>query len=886
MPYPVPPELPPVVHAIPHQSISATEPTEGIDWVAPAPMAIVERPALIPPTSLNQEVQQEQVLLEKRNVPQSDRKGGSSGLEKSQQCCTLETVYSPEPLSAPEGAVVKPEQLSWVGGETLSPIAPPELSSPEDERLVASTEASALGGRLSVSWEEKVAPIADVYGVSDLSLEPTVEPALPPIKDYSPWRTTPVSEAIEEALSEKMEAAIAQTPALDALPASEISPLNDDRPSLSTDEPESSSETPIPIESAEPEEIEIPIAPPGQDAVIELTADRQEFDDERQIFTAEGNVEMLLDDAILRSDKLQVNLINRLALAVGNVSLVSGEQILLGSRFLYNFVQGTGTIEEARGVVYIPTAGTDFDFRDDNPDSQLLPPGERILLDQPPTDVTDAGGVIINVGGGGSAATTSVQQGGQVRRVRFEAEQLDFTPEGWQATNIRFTNDPFSPPELEVRADRAQLTRISPLEDEVLMTRPRLVFDQRVGVPLLRNRLIISREERDPAIATLGFDNRDRGGLFIERSFEVIETRRFSLRLAPQFLVQRALGFSSDNRDADSVSEEDLQTDSFWSWIGLRASLDARLAPQTTFQANVNLAGFNNTGDTARANVQLQHRIANHTLSAEYTYRNRFYNGSLGFQTVDRSVGVVFASPILYIADTGIAVNYQASFQNIYAPTDRLDLLDPSDLSDDRVSLNRTQMSATVRRPFSLWKGEPLPPTPTEGLKYTPKPVIPYVQFLAGLTGTAGFYSNGESQSYLQGLMGFQGQFGHFSRSWLDYTGFSILYSQFIPTGESPFRFDRVADVRVLQLELNQQLYGPIRIAARAGFNLDTGKTISTDYMVEYSRRTYGLTFRYNPDLGLAALGFRLGDFNWSGVSESFSSPNIRQATPTVIQSF
>jgi hypothetical protein len=822
MPYPVPPQLPPVVYAIPHQSVSIAESTEGLDWAAPAPVAISE----------DQE--------------------------------------SSEAVSMAEGMAVEPEQLTWVGEESLSPISPPELSSPDDERLVASQEASELGGQLSVSW-----------GSRDLSLEPMTERELPPIPaPVSSWQTTPASELIEEGLAENPET-FAQTPAMEALPAPELTPVNPDEPeSISPRERE------IPVESAEPEAVEIPIAPPGQESVIELTADRQEFDDQRQIFTAEGNVEMVFDEAVLRSDKLQVNLINRLALAVGNVSLVSGEQILLGSRFLYNFVQGTGTIEEARGVVYIPTAGTDFDFTDDNPDSQLLPPGERIILEQPPTDVRDAGGVIINVGGGRSTETTSVQQGGQVRRVRFEAERLDFTPEGWQAVNIRFTNDPFSPPELEVRADRAQLTRISPLEDEVLATRPRLVFDQRVGVPLLRDRLIISREERDPAIANLGYDSRDRGGLFVERSFEIIETRRFALRLAPQFLVQQALGFSSDNRDDENVSEEDLATDSFWSWIGLRASFDAKLTSQTNLQANVSLAGLNNTGDTARANVQLQHLIANHTLSAEYTYRNRFYNGSLGFQTVDRSVGIVFASPIQSIADTGIFVNYQASFQNIYAPTDRIELLDLSDLSNDRVTLNRTQISATVRRPFSLWKGEPLPATPTEGLKYTPKPVVPYVQFLMGLTGTAGFYSNGESQSYVQGVIGLQGQFGHFSRSWLDYTGFSLLYAQFIPTGESPFRFDRVADVRVLQLELNQQLYGPIRIAARAGFNLDTGKTISTDYMIEYSRRTYGVTFRYNPELGLAALGFRLGDFNWSGVSQSFSSPNIRQATPTVIQSF
>ncbi len=767
---------------------------------------------------------------------------------------------APQDVTLAEGSSIAPldlppeseTSLSWVGCQTLASLNDPEplptepsdltVSPPEEEILHASTRAADLG---------------------------------PVHIDRSP------SQGIEGRLSEWH----GETEAEDSSGLGE--PTATERTEVIAQRlPRSMA---IPVESAESEPVPIPlrsdavrIAPPKMESVIELTADRQEFDDQRQIFTAEGNVVMRFEEALLRSDQLQVNLINRLARGVGNVSLVSGEQILLGSEFLYNFVQGTGTITQARGVVYIPTAQSDFDLGQGTGDSQLLPPGERILLDQPPTDVTDAGGVIINVGGG-QGVTPQAQQGGQVRRVRFEAEQLNFTPEGWQAVNVRFTNDPFSPPELEVRADRAQLTRISPLEDEVLATRPRLVFDQRLPVPLLRDRLIISREERDPAIISFGYDDRDRGGLFIERTFEVHETRQFTLRLTPQFLVQRALGFSTENREAQSTPLEDFR-ESWLSWIGLRGTLKARLTPQTTLDANLNLAGLNNIGDTARANVQLQQMIAKHTLSAEYTYRNRFYNGSLGFQTVDRSIGIVLASPVFKLEKTGILVNYQGSFQNIYAPTDRLELLEPK--SRGRASLNRIQLSATLRRNFSLWKGQPLASTPTEGLKYTPKPIVPYVQFLTGLTATAGFYSNGESQSYLQGLMGIQGQFGHFSRPWFDYTGFTLLYAQFIPTGESPFRFDRVADVRVLSLELNQQLYGPVRIATRVGINLDTGKSISTDYLLEYSRRTYGLTFRYNPDLGLAALGFRLGDFNWSGVSQSFSTPNIRQATPTVTDSF
>jgi hypothetical protein len=61
--------------------------------------------------------------------------------------------------------------------------------------------------------------------------------------------------------------------------------------------------------------------------------------------------------------------------------------------------------------------------------------------------------------------------------------------------------------------------------------------------------------------------------------------------------------------------------------------------------------------------------------------------------------------------------------------------------------------------------------------------------------------------------------------------------------------------------------------------NLDTGDAISTDYTLEYSRRTYSVQVRYNPVQGLGALLIRIGDFNWSGYSAPFDAGGI---TPVV----
>jgi Protein of unknown function (DUF3769) len=118
--------------------------------------------------------------------------------------------------------------------------------------------------------------------------------------------------------------------------------------------------------------------------------------------------------------------------------------------------------------------------------------------------------------------------------------------------------------------------------------------------------------------------------------------------------------------------------------------------------------------------------------------------------------------------------------------------------------------------------------------------------------------------------IGVQGQIGNFSGSSFDYTGFNLNYFQQFTGSSSPFLFDRFVDNRILSAGINQQISGPFRAGIQTSLNLDTGQQISTDYYLEYSRRTYNLIVRYNPILQFGSIGFRLNDFNWDGVSPKF----------------
>mgnify|MGYP002780766344 CR=1 FL=1 len=648
---------------------------------------------------------------------------------------------------------------------------------------------------------------------------------------------------------------ITQTPAPPITPPPESAPL----PISPTPAPVSPTPTPAPVPP------NIPTQQLTNQGILELRADRQDYDERRQIFTAEGNVSLRFRGALLTGDRLQVNLLNRLAVAEGNVTLTRGEQVLRGRLFRYNLIQEEGTVEQASGEIFLPTTEADFNPNlPTNITAGTVPVGsvgERLSANQ--LDVATAGGARINVGSqrNPSGATVVAPDGGTVRRLRFEAAQIEFYPEGWRARDVRITNDPFSPPELELRTDRAELRRISPLRDELTARRPRLVFDQGFSLPLFRERVILDRSQRAPALFNFGFDSDDRGGVFIERSIDVFPQGPVQFTLTPQFFVQRSL------EDRSNIAN----------LFGLRSEVSATLTPRTRIRGEGVLTSldFGRVEETLRGSLRAQQLVGNHTLSLEASYRDRLFNNSLGFQDVQSSFGALFFSPVVPIGNTGIALSYQIGYQFINADTDRIDLLEPV-RSNNRINLGRFQASAALSRGFYLWQGTALPATPDQGLKYTPVPLRPYLGVSVGLTGVGTAYSNGDSQNNLNASVSLFGQFGHFSRPFLDYTAFNISYTQIFRAGLSPFLFDRVADDRVLFAGITQQLYGPIRIGFQTAYNVQTGREISTDYILEYSRRTYSIGLRYNPVLGLGSISFQIGDFNWNrGATEPFAGSGV-----------
>ena len=610
-----------------------------------------------------------------------------------------------------------------------------------------------------------------------------------------------------------------------------------------------------------PENTPSPVPSPVPGPVIELNADRQEFSLPRQVVTAEGNAVLRYQQAVMNADRLQVNIPNRFVNATGHVVLRRGSQVLRGDRFQYFLVQNQGTVANASGELFLPATTGDF-LVDSNP-VEGLPrlPSAEVADRQPLERISSAGGYSFVIGGGiNFGSLPAPRAGGTINRLRFQAESLNFDSTGWTGENVRLTNDPFSPPELELRADRVRVNQTQPLVTEITAERARLVLDQSTEIPLLLDRLVLDRRNRSPSILDFGFDSGDRGGLYVQRTFSVIDRPGFSFSLTPQYFIQKAtIGGGGLFNPAS---------------FGLIGNLDAVLSPTTvaTGRAVLTSLDLNQVETRLRASLRVQQTIGTtlpHFLNLEYTYRDRLFNGSLGFQTVHSSIGAVLVSPAILLGDTGVTLTYQGSIQYINADTNRVRLLAPI-RANNRVNLTRYQASAALSRSFLLWEGERLPATPDQGLRYSPSPLRPFLRLNTSLSGVYSGYSSGDNQESLTGRIELEGQIGNFSRPYLDYTAFNIGYSQTIRQGRSPFLFDRLVDTRVLSAGIIQQIYGPVRIGFQTAINLDTGRQISTDYLIEYRRRTYSVTLRYNPVLQVGSINLRISDFNWNGNPSPF----------------
>jgi hypothetical protein len=501
--------------------------------------------------------------------------------------------------------------------------------------------------------------------------------------------------------------------------------------------------------------------------------------------------------------------------------------------------------------------------------------------------------------GSGSSSSAFKTPKGEISRIRFQASRLRVQGDRWNAAEVAFTNDPFTPAAswTIARQVQAEVDRTSGVTTITART-SRIVLDQKLSVPAITRTTIGDNQQTRLVVEN---DNEDRDGVYLGYSLPPLRIGRSgSLELQPQFMLQRAFEgrTSSYIEPGASLSSSTITQDiTAGDLFGLDAALRLPVAGMK-FRTDLSLSTFNpeNIPDGTRSRATLSRPLGlswapDTTASLFASYRERVFNGSLGEQNLIYRYGARISggrSIALSASDreavrrpsfAPLGLNWDVESGNYQANRFETNQLD---------TLWRTSFNVGAGTTLQLWRGQSAyVGEGMAGLRYSPEPVVPGFGLEMGVRGTLISYSNGASQNTLTLFGGPALTLGQFDKPWFDYTRLSVSVGGTLLDGGSPFGFDRAVDLRTLSFRAAQQIYGPVVVEGGASFNIDPdsefyGDTSYSYVEVKLQRRSYEIGIYYSPYDGIGGIRLKLNDFNFTGTGTPFvprpsSDPFLRR---------
>lgn len=564
---------------------------------------------------------------------------------------------------------------------------------------------------------------------------------------------------------------------------------------------------------------------------------------------------------------------------------------------------------------------------------QPLPP---VAIDQRVKNVTYqqswAAGVSLNLLGliGYSTPTNTAGQGqisapkykktgGIISKIRFQASTIKIQRDTWTASQMAFTNDPFTPARSWTIARNVTAAQNPDGTTKIWARSGNIILENTYSLPAIFNQTLGDEKQA----FTFGVDNLDREGFYIGYNLKPIEIGEGgSLRLQPQLLIERAINGASNSFTApgaslnsSNVTQSITAADAF----GLLAKLQVPIN-RFNLSSDLSLATLNpehlpsGTRNTTRLTTPIQLPGNSTGIAGVFgTYRERFYNGSLGLQNVIYAYGADIGGSLSIephstakaTADTNAAAKateVSNKGTNLTSPTIPKSFFNPIGLNWQLRSGNyqanlfstgylanlwRTTLNISAASSFSIWEGKPIASAedPVAGLRYSPSRVTPGLRLNFGATGNLANYGDGNNQNTLTLFGGPALTLGHFDKPFFDYTRIAASIAGTFNNGLSPFSFDRAVDLRTASFSVAQQIYGPLVLEAGATYNIDPGSIYNGDVSYSYlevklQRRSYELGVYYSPYDGVGGIRVKLNDFNFDGSGAPFMQTTAPSTIP------
>ena len=610
----------------------------------------------------------------------------------------------------------------------------------------------------------------------------------------------------------------------------------------------------------------------------EIEADSQYI--ENDIYYAEGNVIISLDNGELIADKIAYDSRNRLFKAFKNIVFKKGNQYFKSTYLEYDFINYKGFIDNVFGVLDTNTINKDLNFNKNFLTKNSCLQKDISLVDNP----AEIGLLSSDNKRFNNDLKNNIKLNfSEVKKWKFRTKKIILDKDKWNSDMIDFSNDPFNKTQFIIRSKNLVGEII---ENDINLTSKStsIKFDNKFTLPIGTKTLSKADVDKEKQLLQWGFgyQNDYRDGFYVLRNFETLKYKdKLSLDLKPYFLLQRAIQGESDSfraEDSEVTSRKVVKKTDFLDYFALNSILKGNFF-NWNLNINSDLKTFNyqNFYDAFSFELNLLKNIYSHSNYISNAKDNICeINNNFNYfedKSLDFGIYSLFEKEDIYSAYGGKLIS-QYKFKSKQLLKDYKFILDIGEYQGkglnnniDLFSLSRYGANITLNNDIKLTNFIDNNLIYNSSFKYTS--IIPNQGLFLKTKIAYGWYeySNSESQNIYSISFGPSFIYGNLKNKLFDYTEVSLLPEFISKNGSSPFKFDDFNNDSRIKFLVKQQLIGPFIMGFEGEYNINAdssnyGDVFNRKFFGEISRRAYSLKLIFDEDDKMVFLGFEIFDFN------------------------
>ncbi len=640
---------------------------------------------------------------------------------------------------------------------------------------------------------------------------------------------------------------------------------------------------------------------------IDIESDIQYEKD--NLYYAEGDVIVYFSNSSLKGDKLIYDKINKTLNIYGNVIFSKGNQYFEASKVFYNLKLKEGFIENIYGIIDAKTLVDDFEFKNIKTINTL---GDFSEVDKLEYNNSAKVDLANNIPGRNFNIAKFNFNIPSINKWRYKSNRLNFKNEVVQSKEILFTNDAINKPQFILKS-RNFTGRVINQKIKLVSANTFMMLDDKLVLPIGRRTIF---EKEGSSTWGFGSDFKDKDGFYISRSFNNIKlNENFKINYVPYFLLQRSLkgstkSFSAKNHSILSpkvkddieifdlialdveikgnLGKWDLNLESKLNSLNpdrLSESFRNKFTLQKTIDLNNNLNSQNNSffedasKDDISNNINLQTYSENKEkktkdnlqkevyknfldLKISSAFREKVPKGYSGESEIYFGNALTIANRRLWVkGKNNKKINFIYNFGKFKAKAKDNNSFDDLFRNVFAVNLGNKYPLLTLKEKDKNINNE---------YRYTPSIIKQGINWNTNIQTAVFLYSDGKSQEAISLSLGPSITLGKFKKDFFDFTNIDIRNIYVLKNGQSPFEFDDINKNFRTNLEIKQQLLGPLVISYGTSYNFKEGTFKSPRYGLDVKRRAYSVGFFYDTQNERAGLQFNIFNFDYSGISSKF----------------